>query len=103
MAVVFTTISVPAGAAAGLLVSVYGDSSSNAGASHPALASVQCLAGGLLLYTTLTSLVGEDLKRADVLEDWRKRAAMGLAFLAGMAAMSGVAAGEAFSGAHDSH
>jgi hypothetical protein len=47
--------------------------------------------------------VGEDLKRADVRADWRKRAGMGGAFLFGMATMSGIAAGEAFSGAHDAH
>jgi len=101
--VALTTLSVPMGVLAGLLVSVYGETSHETAASHPALAIVQCLAGGLLLYTTLTSLVGEDVKRADVLDDWRKRAAMGLAFLAGMAAMSAVAAGEAFTGVHDSH
>ncbi|KAJ1495277.1 ZIP zinc transporter-domain-containing protein [Baffinella frigidus] len=100
-AVVFTTLSVPVGIIAGLLVSLYGGPASNDTAgSHPALAIVQCLAGGLLLYTTLTSLVAEDLKREDVLADWRKRLAMGVSFLLGMATMSGVAAGEAFGGAH---
>ncbi|KAJ1472192.1 ZIP zinc transporter-domain-containing protein [Baffinella frigidus] len=103
VAVILTTLSVPAGATAGLIVSIYGSPASNdAAKSHPALAIVQCLSGGLLLYTTLTNLVGEDLKRDDVLAPnaWRKRLVMGVSFLVGMAAMSGVAAGEAFSGAH---
>jgi len=99
-AVVLTMVSMPLGVAIGLLVSVFGDVKSANATAGPITACMSSIAGGLLLYTTLTNFTGEDLKRSDVLADGNLRAAMGLSFLVGLASMTAVSAGEVANGSH---
>ncbi|KAJ1484426.1 ZIP zinc transporter-domain-containing protein [Baffinella frigidus] len=93
-----TMLSMPLGISIGLLVSVYGDTNAASNSAGPVTAGVSCVAGGLLLYSTLTNFLGEDLKRSDVLSSGKLRAAMGVAFFVGLAAMTSIAVGEAVSG-----
>jgi zinc transporter 1/2/3 len=99
-AIVLTMISMPLGVAIGLLVSAFGDVSSANATAGPITACMSSIAGGLLLYTTLTNFTGEDVKRSDVLADGKLRAAMGLSFLVGLASMTAVSAGEVANGSH---
>ena len=97
-AVTATMLAMPLGVVIGLLVSQYGDTTTASNSAGPVTASVSSVAGGLLLYNTLTNFLGEDLKRSDVLSNGKLRAAMAVAFFVGLSAMTSIAAGEAASG-----
>jgi len=91
----------PIGIIIGLIISEAGNSAEAKDKMKPYTASVSCIAGGMLLYSSLIGLLSFDLKQPSVQANKNLRYRMIASALLGAAAMSALSAGELAGGEHD--
>jgi len=97
---VLTTSSMPIGITIGIIVSYSANSTKNADTMGPITSSIACIAGGMLLYSSLVNIIAEDVKRPSVVNNIALKRAMTFCLVLGASAMSALAAGEVANGGH---
>jgi len=97
---IVTTCSMPTGIIIGLIVSYSANATQNTENMTPITSSIACIAGGMLLYSSLVDIIADDVKRPLVVASAGLRRAMCLSLIVGGSAMSALAAGEVANGEH---
>jgi len=97
---IVTTCSMPTGIIIGLIVSYSANATQNTDNMTPITSSIACIAGGMLLYSSLVDIIADDVKRPLVVASAGLRRAMCLSLIVGGSAMSALAAGEVANGEH---
>lgn len=95
--------SMPAGIIIGLIISETANGSEVASKMAPITASISCVAGGMLLFSSLVGLLAVDAHRPSVKASKELRCRMLASLVLGAAAMSALSAGEAAGGGHAGH
>ena len=91
----------PMGIIIGLIISEAGNSAEAKNKMKPYTASVSCIAGGMLLYSSLVGLLSIDVQRPSVQAKKNLRYRMVASAVLGAAAMSALSAGELVGGEND--
>ncbi len=94
--VVFTSVSLPIGGMVGIII----ERTTEKGDLFTWTSAISCVAGGMLLYSALVDIVGEDVRMPIVKADKGLRFKMFVALLFGLGAMTALAAGEIANGEH---
>ena len=95
--VLLTSGSLPIGAVIGIVIERTADKPSSL---FTWTSAISCIAGGMLLYSSLVDIVGEDVKLPIVKADKALRFKMFACMMAGCGAMTALAAGEIANGEH---
>ena len=95
--ILFTSGSLPIGAVIGIVIERTAEKPSSL---FTWTSAISCIAGGMLLYSSLVDIVGEDVKLPIVKADKVLRFKMFAWMIAGCGAMTALSAGEIANGEH---
>lgn len=96
-----TVGSMPVGIAIGIIISQSANGTKAAADLAPITSGIACVAGGMLLYSSLINIIADDVKRPQVIESKRLKVGMLSSLLLGALAMTALAGVEVATGGHN--